>query len=178
MDSTVAVHTKGLGSWFQSLRNASMDACRSGNTPLHLGDAEEDATTDSLVVQVAEPSLDKIHPTGTGGDEVGYEYRIAFQPCLYVRVLVLAVVVHDQVEWCIAREFGIKPAQELQKLLMPVSRMTFANDLALQGIQGGEQGGRPVALVIVGHCAASTLLDGQPRLGAIQCLNLALFVYA
>src|SRR6266851_3871716 len=29
MDSTVAVHTKGLGCWFQAVRNTSMDACKS-----------------------------------------------------------------------------------------------------------------------------------------------------
>src|ERR1035438_9371807 len=29
MDSTVAVHTKGLGFWFQAWRKASMDECRS-----------------------------------------------------------------------------------------------------------------------------------------------------
>src|ERR1700688_2085445 len=29
MDSTVAVHTKGLGFWFQAWRKASMDDCRS-----------------------------------------------------------------------------------------------------------------------------------------------------
>src|SRR5580658_8788182 len=48
------------------------------------------STADGLVVQVAKPSLGKIQPTGTGGDEVGYEPRIAFQPCLYLRVLVRA----------------------------------------------------------------------------------------
>jgi hypothetical protein len=56
--------------------------------------------------------------------------------------------------------------------------MAFADYLAFQGLQSSEQGGRAVALVIVGHRAASPFLDRQPRLGAIQRLNLALFVYA
>ena len=30
---------------------------------LQVGDAEEDAAAEGLVIQVAEPSLDKIHPT-------------------------------------------------------------------------------------------------------------------
>ena len=90
MDSTVAVHTKGWGSWFQALRNTSMDVCRSSTlrkTPRRI----------CFIVQVAEPSLHQIHPTGTGGDEVRHEPRIAFQPRLYFRVLVRPVVVHDQV---------------------------------------------------------------------------------
>src|ERR1039457_3965168 len=61
---------------------------------------------------------------------------------------------------------------------MPVSLMAFADDLALQGLQGGEEGGRAIALVIVGHSAATPFLDRQPWLCTIQCLNLALFVYA
>src|SRR5713226_1764730 len=61
---------------------------------------------------------------------------------------------------------------------MPVSLMAFAHDLSLECFPGGEQGGRAVAFVIVGHRAASPLLDRQPRLCAIQRLNLALFVYA
>ena len=63
---------------------------------LQVGHAEEDATADGLVVQMAEPSLDKIHPTGTGGDEVRYEPRMTFQPRFDLGMLVRAVVVHDQ----------------------------------------------------------------------------------
>src|SRR5438132_13615789 len=61
---------------------------------------------------------------------------------------------------------------------MPVSAMAFADDLALYCLQRGEQGGCAVAFVIVGHGAAAPLLDRQPRLGAIQRLNLTLFVHA
>ena len=50
---------------------------------LQVGYAEEDAAADGLVVQVAEPSLHKIHPTGTGGDEVRHKPGMAFQPRLY-----------------------------------------------------------------------------------------------
>ena len=63
---------------------------------LQVGYAEEDSATDGLVVQVSEPSFDKIHPTGTGGDEVRHESRMTFQPRFYFRVLVRPVVVHDQ----------------------------------------------------------------------------------
>ena len=52
------------------------------------------------------------------------------------------------------------------------------DDLAVQHTQRREQGRRAIAFVIVGHGAASPLLDRQPRLRAIQRLNLALFVDA
>src|SRR5438445_6603810 len=63
------------------------------------------------------------------------------------------------------------------RLLMTVSLVAFADDLTLSCLQSGKQGGRADVFVIVGHGAASPLLDRQPRLCAIQCLNLALFVY-
>ena len=63
---------------------------------LQVGYAEEDAASDGLVVQVAEPSLDKIQPTQTGGDEVRHEPGMTSQPRLYFCVLVRSVVVHDQ----------------------------------------------------------------------------------
>src|SRR5713226_7452189 len=61
---------------------------------------------------------------------------------------------------------------------MPVSLMAFTDDLSLECLQSGEQGGGAVAFVIVGHRAATPLLNRQPRLGAIQGLNLTLFVHA
>ena len=98
---------------------------------LEVSHAEEDAAADGLIIQVAEPSLDQIHPTGTGGDKVRYEAGIALEPRLYFRVLVRPIVVHDEMQWDIARKFGVKPPQEFQKLLMPVSAMAFADDSAV-----------------------------------------------
>ena len=85
-------------------REKCLDGC------LEVSHAEEDAATDGLVIEVAEPSLDKIHPTGTGGNEVRHEAGIALQPRLYLRVLVRPVVVHDQMQRNIAGEFGIELA--------------------------------------------------------------------
>src|SRR5271166_122504 len=45
-------------------------------------------------------------------------------------------------------------------------------------IEGGEQRGRAMALIIMGHSAGAALLDRQPRLGAVECLDLALLVDA
>src|SRR5213078_579162 len=78
------------------------------NGGLEVGHAEEDAAADGLVIQVAEPSLDQVHPTGTGGDEVRHETGIALQPRLYFRVLVRPVVVHDEMQRDIARKLGVE----------------------------------------------------------------------
>ena len=49
---------------------------------------------------------------------------------------------------------------------------------AFQSAHGREQRGGSVALVVVGHGSAAALLHRQPGLGAVQRLNLALFVGA
>src|SRR5207245_3920110 len=60
---------------------------------LQIAYAEEGASADGLVMQMTEPSLHQIHPTGTGGDEVRHEPGMTFQPRLYFGVLVRAIVV-------------------------------------------------------------------------------------
>ena len=51
-----------------------------------------------------------------------------------------------------------------------------ANDLAFQYVEGCEQCRCAVALVVMGHCAASAPLHRQARLGAVDGLDLRLFV--
>jgi hypothetical protein len=59
---------------------------------------------------------------------------------------------------------------------MTVALHAAAEDRAVEHIEGGEHGGDAVALVIEGHGARLAPLHGQPRLGAIEGLNLALLV--
>jgi hypothetical protein len=61
---------------------------------------------------------------------------------------------------------------------MPVALHTAADDLAFEDVEGGEQGGGAVALVIMGHRGAAPLLHRQARLGAVERLDLAFLVDA
>src|ERR1035441_7153035 len=54
--------------------------------------ASEHAPPDRLVIQVAEPTLDQIQPTGTRGDEVEPETRVTLQPVPHILVLVGSIV--------------------------------------------------------------------------------------
>ena len=57
---------------------------------------------------------------------------------------------------------------------MPVALHVAADDRAVEDVEGGEQGGGAVALVVVGHGAGAPLLHRQARLGAVERLDLAL----
>ena len=59
---------------------------------------------------------------------------------------------------------------------MAVALHAAADHGAVEHVEGGEQGGRAVALVVVGHGAAATGLDRQPGLGAVERLDLAFLV--
>src|ERR1700748_3937895 len=61
---------------------------------------------------------------------------------------------------------------------MPVSLHTAADHLAVEYVEGSEQRGSAVPLIIVGHNSTAPRLDRQARLSAVERLDLALFVDA
>ena len=69
------------------------------------------------------------------------------------------VMIHDQMQLELGRRFAVNLLEETDELLMPVTWHTVANDVAIEPAQGGEQGRRPVALVIVRPRSAASLLD-------------------
>ena len=66
--------------------------------------------------------------------------------------------------------------EELDELLVGVARHAAADHGAVEDVEGGEQGGRAVTLVVVGHGAAFAGLHGQAGLGAVERLDLRFLV--
>ena len=97
---------------------------------------------------------------------------------LHLRVFVGGIVVGDQVNLLPGRCYGIDHPQKAKPPLMAMPVIAHGDDAAVQGVESRKQGRRAVALVIVRHRSAAALLQGQAGLGAIQSLNLALFVGA
>jgi hypothetical protein len=60
--------------------------------------------------------------------------------------------------------------------MVAVALHAAADDGAVEHAERGEQGGRTVPLVIVGHRLTTPRLDRQPRLSAVERLDLAIFV--
>ncbi len=92
-------------------------------------------------------------------------------------MLVRAVVVHHQVQGNVPGKLRINAPQEFQELLVTMPAEALAHDLALQNFQSGKQGGRAVALVVMGHRAQPAFLHRQAGLGAVQRLDLGLLVH-
>jgi len=141
-------------------------------------DAAKDAAAQPVLGQVAEESLDHVQPRAACGREVHVKAGMAAEPALDLGVLMGGVVVHDHVDLLFGRDDVVDDAQKLQPLLVAVPVLAHGDDIALHSIQSGEQRRGAVALVVVSHRAAASLLHRQTRLSPIQSLNLALLVSA
>ena len=138
----------------------------------------EDAAPEPILRQVAEETFHHVQPRRAGRSEVQMKARVPRQPALHFGVLMGGVVIADQVKLPVGRDGLVDEAEKLEPLLVAMPLLAQAKDLAVGGIQSGEQGGRAVAFVVVGHSGAASALQRQAGLGTVQSLNLALLVGA
>jgi hypothetical protein len=66
--------------------------------------------------------------------------------------------------------------EEADEFLMPVAAHTLSDDPALQHVERGKQCRGTIPLVVVRHRSAAALLHRQVGLGAVERLDLRLFV--
>ena len=90
----------------------------------------------------------------------------------HLGMLVGGIVVEDDVNDLADRRLGLDGVEEADELLMAVPLHAAADDIALDDVEGGEQGGRTMPLVVMGHRAGAPFLDRQPGLGAVERLDL------
>src|SRR5947209_9286400 len=89
-----------------------------------------------------------------------------------------AVVVHHQVDLKPLRNIGIDVVEEAQELLMAMAPVAVADGDSARYIQGRKQRRHTMPLVIVRLSCRYAWSERQDRLGAIQRLDLALFIDA
>src|SRR3954470_14146302 len=98
------------------------------------------------------------------------------QPLPHAVVSVRAVVVENQMQGCGFWKLSVQATEETQEFLMPLSWIAFSNNAAFCHLKRRKKCGCPIAFVIVREGSAPSGLEGQPRLSAVEGLNLALFI--
>ena len=93
-------------------------------------------------------------------------------------VLMGRVVINDQMQVQFVRCLGDDLLEELDKLLVTVPWHALPDRAPLSHIECGEQRRRASALVVVGHRLATSGIDRQALLRAVECLNLAFLIEA
>ena len=88
------------------------------------------------------------------------------------------VVIQDEMDIHPRRGAAIDAPEKAQKLLMAMARHTVSQNLAVQHIQGREQGRGAMANVVVGLPFWKSRTQGQDCLGTIQGLDLAFLIHA
>ena len=96
------------------------------------------------------------------------------QPGADLRLLMRRVVIENDVDGFVFRQFRLNGVEEANELLMSVALHVSTDHRSVENIEGGKQGGGAMALVIMGHRAGASFLERQARLGPVERLDLAL----
>ncbi len=115
----------------------------------------EDSAPNRFVCEFREESLDHIQPRRRGRCEVAVEPGMFGKPLFNLRRFMSLVVVQNQVDIQVLGRLTVDLAQEAQELVLPMAGQALANNAAVQNVQSGEQCGRTMPLVIMGHGSAT-----------------------
>ena len=125
-----------------------------------------------------EEALDRIEPGGGGRREVERPARMPAKPSADLGMFVSGVVVHDQMDIEIAGDIGLDLVEEAPELCGPMAREALANNVPGSDVEGGEQRGHAVTLVVVAAARRLAWTHGQHGLATVQRLDLRLLVDA
>jgi hypothetical protein len=80
-----------------------------------------------------------------------YKASVALQPVTHFPLLVGPRVVQDEMEPNFAGKHLIQIARKVEKLLMPIAVIAWANHLPPSGLQASEQSCGAAGLAVMGH---------------------------
>ena len=136
----------------------------------------ERATADGALGDEGEEAFDLVEPGGVGGREVNVPTRTACEPSSDLGMLVSGVVVGDEMDVELGRDICLDVTQEGEELLVTMAGFALGDDRAVEHVEGSEQGGRAVPLVVVSDAFDVAEPHGQHGLGAFEGLDLALLM--
>ena len=125
---------------------------------LQVSDRAEDAAADALAGHFGKESLDGVEPRGRGRSEVEDPTRMARQPG------------HA------GRDLALDGIEKTDEFAVTVALHPAADHGAVEHAERGEQGRGAVPLIVTRHRLTAARLDRQSGLGAVERLDLALFV--
>ena len=145
---------------------------------LEVGDRVEHAAFQVAAGEFGEEALDGVEPGARGRREVEGPARVPGQPSADLLVLVGGVVVEDHVNHLAGRDVALQGIQKPDEFLMAMALHVAPDHGAVEDVEGSKKRGRPVAPIVMGQRCAASPLQGQPRLGPVERLNLRLLIDA
>src|SRR6516164_718778 len=133
MASGSAVQTKGLGFALVSRRKRLMAAWRS-TMPV------KTPRLSRRRVSLAKKPSTALSQEAEVGVKMEMEALVPAEPGADFGVLVRGVIVNDQMHFLRRRGLAVDLVEKADELLMPVAAHALADDLAVQDVEGGEQG--------------------------------------
>ena len=170
-DDFVGIGGPGEGLWL--LVGLVKEAADGG---LQIDDGSEHAAPEAPLGELGEEALHRVEPGAGCGREVEREALMPGQPGAHLGVLMGGVIVEDYVDQLSSRDLRLDGVEKADELLMAMALHATPDHLTFEHVEGGEQRGGTVPLVIMGHGARAPLLHGKTRLGAVERLYLALFI--
>src|ERR1051325_3414622 len=96
---------------------------------------------------------------------------MTIEPCPCLGMLMRSVIVEDHMNDPADRDLGLDRVQEPDEFLVPVALHAATNDLAVEHVEGGEQGCGAVSLIVMRHRAGAAPLQRQSGLGSVESLD-------
>jgi hypothetical protein len=133
---------------------------------------------DLLLGERGEPAFDQVEPGSRSGREVQVEAGALDQPASDEQSFARAVVVEDEMDIEIGWDRAVEGIQELAEFPGAMPPVQWAEHRARLGIEGGEQAGGAMPLVVMRAAFGLARTHRQQGRSTIQGLNLALLVHA
>ena len=143
---------------------------------LEVGHGSEDAAFEAALGEGCKEALDGVEPGGRGRREVECPARMARDPLAHGGMLVGGVIVEDGVDGFAGGNLALDGIEKADELLVAMALHVAADHSSVEDVHGREQASRSVPLVIVGHRSGAAFLHRQAGLGAVERLDLALFI--
>ena len=83
---------------------------------------------------------------------------MACEPVAHLGVLVGGIIVENHMDRLVGRHLALDGVEKADEFLMPMALHAAGNDVVSRNIEGGEQGGGAMALIVVGHGGARVLI--------------------